>query len=162
HTDYARNTTGTWKLNYVAQTLITDCAGTTLAGTQTLYDGSATIGAIALDGACLPTKTLALAAVSGPTLTWAQTGRTDHDEYAYLIRSDGANTVTSKKLGPNGNQIVSYTLYDGRFRPRQTQTPAFGGGRMITDTAYNQRGDAVTTSVFYNSGDPSDALVAFN
>jgi RHS repeat-associated protein len=82
-------------------------------------------------------------------------------EYTYIIRSDGANTVTSKRLGPNGNQIVSYTLYDGRFRPRQIQTPAFGGGRMITDTGYNQRGDTVKTSTLYNNAAPSDSLVGF-
>jgi len=85
-------------------------------------------------------------------------------EYGYTLRASGANAVTTKSLGPNGNQITSYQLYDGRLRPRQTQTPApqANGGRMITDTGYDARGLAVKTSVLWNTtSGPTDTLVAF-
>src|SRR6266545_2919109 len=85
-------------------------------------------------------------------------------EYGYTLRASGANAVTTKKLGPNGNQITSITLFDGRLRPRQTQTPApqANGGRMVTDTGYDARGLTVKASVFWNTtSGPTDTLVGF-
>ncbi len=84
--------------------------------------------------------------------------------YGYTLRASGANAVTTKRLGPNGNQITSITLYDGRLRPRQAQTPApqANGGRMITDTGYDARGLAVKASVLWNTtSGPTDTLVGF-
>jgi RHS repeat-associated protein len=85
-------------------------------------------------------------------------------EYTYTLRNNGPNTVSTKKLGPNGNQIESFELYDGHFRPRQTQAPAAqaNGGRMITDIVYDTRGLAAKTSTFWNNTAPSgSALYTF-
>src|SRR5262249_38525185 len=98
-------------------------------------------------------------------------------EYTYTLRGTAGPTDitpkplqpnshqhTSNQLGPEGNQIASSELYDGRLRLRQTQTPApqANGGRNIVDTAYDGRGLAVKTSTFWNSLAPADALAAFN
>jgi RHS repeat-associated protein len=84
-------------------------------------------------------------------------------EHAYLLRTTGANAVTTKRLGPNGNQIVSHDLYDGQFRLRQHQEPAAQavGGRMIIDTGYDQRGLAVKVSTLHNGSPPDTTLVGF-
>jgi RHS repeat-associated protein len=92
------------------------------------------------------------------------TTATPDQEYGYTLRATGANAITTKRLGPNGNQITSYALYDGRLRPRQAQTPApqANGGRIITDTGYDARGLTVKASVFWNNtSGPTDTLVAF-
>jgi RHS repeat-associated protein len=256
HTDYARNT-GAYLIDFPSQVVTTDCTpnpGPTnhVAGSQTLYDGTATVGAAPTQG--LPTKTLALASFNGTTPVWKQTGRTGYDangratsgfdaldrqtttaytpatggpvtqtvstnpvgwsttttvdpgtgkptsvvdangkrtdalydplgellkvwlpgrdrntqtpslEYAYTLRANGANAVLTKKLGPGGNQIASYQLYDGRMRLRQTQTPTpqANGGRMIADVGYDSRGLKAKDSVFWNgSSAPTDVLAAF-
>ncbi|NUS72391.1 MAG: RHS repeat-associated core domain-containing protein [Corynebacteriales bacterium] len=82
-------------------------------------------------------------------------------EFAYLIRTDGAVAITSKRLNSTGAQISSYQLMDGRLRPRQTQTPAPDGGRIITDTYYDRRGLAwKTNDAWYNDQNPGVDLVA--
>ncbi|GAA2351883.1 RHS repeat-associated core domain-containing protein [Dactylosporangium salmoneum] len=85
-------------------------------------------------------------------------------EYTYTLRSTGGpNTVVTKTLGPNGNQIVSYQLYDGLMRLRQTQAPGpqANGGRIITDTAYDSRNLVTKTSTFWNSAAPTDSVAGF-
>ena len=92
------------------------------------------------------------------------TSQTPNLEYVYTLRNNGANAVTTKKLGPTGGQITSYTLYDGLFRSRQTQSPApvANGGRVVVDTPYDSRSLAVKTSTFWNSASaPTDALVTY-
>ncbi|GAA3233025.1 RHS repeat-associated core domain-containing protein [Dactylosporangium siamense] len=85
-------------------------------------------------------------------------------EYGYTLRNTAANAVSTKKLGPNGNVVTSYELYDGRLRLRQTQAPApqAVGGRAITDTTYDARGLTAKTSSFWNNAAPADTIAAFN
>ncbi|WP_204014236.1 RHS repeat domain-containing protein [Virgisporangium aurantiacum] len=90
-------------------------------------------------------------------------------EYVYAPSSTAASSVTTKRLGPTGNIITSYELFDGRARPRQTQQPAplqegpnpGPPGRIISDTAYDDYGKPVKTSTFHATGDPGTALVGF-
>jgi RHS repeat-associated protein len=254
-TSYVTPDTGKWLIAYPSQSLTTDCATTPsgnnyLAGGQTFYDGSTTVGATPTAG--LPTKSTTLASASGTTLTWQQAGRVGYDTYGrvtdswdaadrrtstaytpatggpvtqatvtnalghvvtttldpgrglpltitdpngrtttiaydplgrltkvwqpgratsgtpdveYLPSLGGAagNVVTTKTLGPNGNQIVSHELFDGRLRPKQTQHPApvANGGRIITDIGYDTRGLGVKQSRFWTTGAPSTTLVSF-
>ncbi|GAA2362572.1 RHS repeat-associated core domain-containing protein [Dactylosporangium salmoneum] len=249
-----------WMINYVVQQVSTTCAATPtaadyLAGRQTFYDSTTTVGATPTKGLTTMTKTLS--AVNGSALTWAQASRAGYDsygrltdgydqldkhsttvyspasgsavtsitdtnplghvtvttlnplralpvtvvdansktttveydqlgrltkvfrphaaanspatslpdlEYTYTLRSTGgANVVATKKLGPNGNQIVSYQLYDGLMRLRQTQAPGpqANGGRVITDTAYDGRNLVAKASTFWNSAAPSDSVAGF-
>nr|WP_157529131.1 RHS repeat-associated core domain-containing protein [Kibdelosporangium sp. MJ126-NF4] len=73
--------------------------------------------------------------------------------FDYQIRNDAANAVSTTRLGPNGTEITNITLYDGLLRPRQTQTPAFGGGRLIVDTRYDSQGRQwKATQPYFNDG----------
>lgn len=83
-------------------------------------------------------------------------------EYAYSISKTSPSWVSSKVLGPNGNQIASYDIFDGLLRPRQTQATAPDGNRVITDTTYDHRGQPGKTSSFYNDASgPTSTLVTF-
>ncbi|WP_405061796.1 hypothetical protein OG474_09145 [Kribbella sp. NBC_01505] len=64
-------------------------------------------------------------------------------EYEYLLRDNGASVVTTKTRLDDGAIDLKYELYDGLQRIRQTQTPASGGGWLITDHRYDSRGHVV-------------------
>ncbi|MGW5188336.1 RHS repeat-associated core domain-containing protein [Kribbella sp. NPDC004138] len=84
-------------------------------------------------------------------------GRTPSDgapnlRYGYEVtRTSGANWVRTERLVANGNTTVSYELFDGLLRPRQTQAPSpvAAGGRVLTTTTYDSRGLAVRTDEPY-------------
>ncbi|MFC0531690.1 RHS repeat domain-containing protein [Phytohabitans kaempferiae] len=90
------------------------------------------------------------------------TSQTPNAEYSYLVRTDGPNVVISRALQPNGDYETAYELFDGLMRPRQTQEPAPGGGRVITDTIYDSRGLKVKENgPYYNSAPPgTDVVIA--
>jgi RHS repeat-associated protein len=74
-------------------------------------------------------------------------------EYTYLVRRDEPSVVTTEKLGPNGIRTSSNVFFDGWLRPRQTQDPAVGGGRLLVDTRYDSQGRAYkTTQPYFNTG----------
>ncbi|MFC4009048.1 RHS repeat domain-containing protein [Nonomuraea purpurea] len=88
-------------------------------------------------------------------------GQSPSTEYAYVVRPDGPNAVTTKTLAADGTYITSHELYDGLMRERQTQEPATGGGRVLTDTFRNSLGEiAKTNTGYYSTGDPSSELLA--
>jgi RHS repeat-associated protein len=83
--------------------------------------------------------------------------------YEYTVSKTAPSWVETKILGPNGNQIVSYDIFDGLLRPRQAQATAPDGNRVITDTAYNHRGQPGKVSTFYNdTSGPTSTLVTFS
>ncbi|HEX6683587.1 MAG TPA: RHS repeat-associated core domain-containing protein [Candidatus Limnocylindrales bacterium] len=98
-------------------------------------------------------------------------------KYSYLVRTDGAVAVTTESLNAVGGYRVSYQLYDSLMRERQTQTPAYGGGRIITEAGYDSVGrvwktnnqyvadGAAGTTVFTPQGDqviPSQQVILFD
>ena len=88
-----------------------------------------------------------------------QPGRTKSQNpdtrYSYTMRTNGANAVMIETLQPDGSYETEYELYDGMMRPRQTQEPAVGGGRIVTDTTYDSRGLEVKHSgPFHNDAPP--------
>ncbi|MGC4897576.1 RHS repeat-associated core domain-containing protein [Micromonospora sp. DT31] len=90
------------------------------------------------------------------------TSQTPNTEYAYSVTKTAPTTVQTKTLGPNGNQISSYEIYDGHLRLRQTQTTAPDGKRVISDTRYDTRGLEAAESAFYNNASgPAGTLYAF-
>ncbi|WFE27296.1 RHS repeat-associated core domain-containing protein [Solwaraspora sp. WMMD791] len=99
------------------------------------------------------------------TKVWAPgraTSATPDQEYAYTITKSAPSHIRSRVLGPNGNQIDSYEIYDGLLRPRQTQVTAPDGKRTISDTQYDVRGLEAKTSTFYNNASgPTGTLVTF-
>nr|WP_240742104.1 RHS repeat-associated core domain-containing protein [Micromonospora zingiberis] len=72
-------------------------------------------------------------------------------KFSYLLRSSGGPAaVTTESLLVTGSAYrKSVDLFDGFLRARQTQTQATGGGRLLTDTFHNARGEVEWTSAPY-------------
>lgn len=101
----------------------------------------------------------ALGRLTSVTKPGNSTGTPD-TEYTYSITKSAPSWTRTRELGPNGNQISSYEIYDGLMRTRQVQSTAPDGKRVITDTAYDGRGLAAKNSTYYNaSSGPSSTLV---
>ncbi|MFI5889635.1 RHS repeat-associated core domain-containing protein [Actinoplanes sp. NPDC051513] len=82
--------------------------------------------------------------------------------YTYNTGADRTNSVLTEALHANDNYVGTYVIYDGFMRPRQTQAPAWGGGRVLTDTVYDSRGLAVkSNNPYYVEGAPSGTLQGF-
>lgn len=80
-------------------------------------------------------------------------------EFTYSITEDKPVVVTTRTLNDSSGQLASFTFYDGFQRPRQTQRPGPGGGRLITDTFYDERGlVAKSFAPYYAQGAPSTSL----
>ncbi|WP_433041771.1 polymorphic toxin-type HINT domain-containing protein [Dactylosporangium sp. CS-033363] len=81
-------------------------------------------------------------------------------EFGYTVEADKPIVTSTKALGPNGAYVTTYDIFDGLQRPRQTQVPAPGGGRIVTDTVYDNRGFVVKQhGAFYNDGAPGPELL---
>ncbi len=98
------------------------------------------------------------------TKTWApgrDRSQSPTTEHSYLIRTDGANVVTNRTLQPDGGYVTDYDLFDGQMRERQSQEPAPGGGRVVTDTIHDGRGLVVKDNgPYYNDAPPgTDVLI---
>ncbi|MDT7727510.1 MAG: hypothetical protein QOI21_4086 [Actinomycetota bacterium] len=81
--------------------------------------------------------------------------------FEYAESRTAPTYVLTKTLQDNDLYTGSYAIYDGLGRSRQTQVPAQGGGRIITDTQYDTRGLQFKTSGGYFNADsgPSGVLV---
>ncbi|MGW6506541.1 RHS repeat-associated core domain-containing protein [Streptomyces niveus] len=81
--------------------------------------------------------------------------------YGYSVTKDNkaawVRTGTLKADGKTYN--TAYQLYDAQLRPRQTQAPSPSGGRIISETLYDDRGLAyVTNEDVHDNADPSSQL----
>ncbi|OKJ02807.1 hypothetical protein AMK18_11460 [Streptomyces sp. CB01249] len=81
-------------------------------------------------------------------------------KYDYGIRKTGPNYLHTQKIEKDGASYGhEYTLYDGLLRPRQVQTEAQGGGRLLADTYYDGSGRVVKTNdTYYAAGAPAATL----
>ncbi|WP_018349903.1 polymorphic toxin-type HINT domain-containing protein [Longispora albida] len=77
-----------------------------------------------------------------------------------LQRTGGPSYSRTEKLNAAGNGYIdSYAIYDGLLRARQTQTAGVGGGRILTDTHYDGRGQTkYSNQPYYNNSAPSGSL----
>ena len=73
--------------------------------------------------------------------------RTDHPDqpltkftYYYSPSRDTYPYIKTEALNNGGGTTVSFAIYDGMLRPRQTQKQAIGGGRVVSDTIYDAYG----------------------
>ncbi|MEU6848593.1 polymorphic toxin-type HINT domain-containing protein [Actinacidiphila alni] len=81
-------------------------------------------------------------------------------QFVYTITDTTPLSVATKTLKSDAGQQTSYTLYDGFLQPRQTQSPGPNGGRLVTDTFYDERGQAVLAfAPYYNTSAPSGDLL---
>jgi len=87
------------------------------------------------------------------------TNATGNQRITYTIRSNAPSVVSTSKVGPTGKYTTSNLLYDGMYRPRQVQSPAPGGGRLLTDTRYDSQGRVhKSTQPYYNDAAVDDQL----
>ena len=61
-------------------------------------------------------------------------------KFTYLVQTGAPNVVTTETIRDDGTYNSDYTFFDGQLRQRQTQSPATGGGRIVTDQFYDSRG----------------------
>ncbi|WP_405807147.1 polymorphic toxin-type HINT domain-containing protein [Streptomyces sp. NBC_00210] len=76
--------------------------------------------------------------------------------FEYQTEASKAPAVTTRTLRDNGTYEDSVAIYDGLLRPRQTQTEALGGGRIVTDTLYSANGTVRQTNNGYYAKDEPD------
>ncbi|WP_236242795.1 polymorphic toxin-type HINT domain-containing protein [Streptomyces sp. CC228A] len=82
-------------------------------------------------------------------------------KFEYQIEDNEVPSVRTLVLRDNGTYSDTVEIYDGLMRPRQTQTEALGGGRIITETLYNANGTAQETrNAYLADGEPETQLFA--
>ncbi|MFI9033659.1 polymorphic toxin-type HINT domain-containing protein [Streptomyces sp. NPDC053726] len=81
--------------------------------------------------------------------------------FGYQVRTDGPIVVTSTALNHNAEYQTAYQFYDGLLRERQSQAAAPDDkGRLVTETAYDSRGQAWRNSgTYYADGSAEPVLV---
>ncbi|THA33092.1 hypothetical protein E6W17_32055 [Streptomyces sp. A1547] len=82
--------------------------------------------------------------------------------YAYGVEQDKASWVRTDTLKADGTTYnSSYEIYDSAFRPRQQQVPSPAGGRLISETLYDDRGLAYkSNSQIHDTTAPTSALAS--
>ncbi|WP_177246617.1 RHS repeat-associated core domain-containing protein [Actinacidiphila alni] len=81
--------------------------------------------------------------------------------YTYALSNSAASYVRTGKVRNDGTSYdYTYAIYDSMLRPRQSQTPAPGGGRVISETKYDSRGLAVETDADYTDGSTASGTLA--
>ena len=68
-----------------------------------------------------------------------------HYTYVYSPDASSYPYIETEALNAAGGTVASYQIFDGMLRPRQEQKPAIGGGRVVSDTFYDQQGRASLT-----------------
>ncbi|WP_213457155.1 polymorphic toxin-type HINT domain-containing protein [Rhizomonospora bruguierae] len=81
-------------------------------------------------------------------------------EYSYVYPAgSGYPYIRTRQLNAAGGYLTSYQIFDGFLRPRQTQGSAVGGGRVVTDTIYDNVGRAAAQyAAHVEPGDPVGEL----
>ncbi|MFD5429317.1 RHS repeat domain-containing protein [Streptomyces sp. NPDC127084] len=81
--------------------------------------------------------------------------------FAYTVRNDGPNVVTTSTLDHNSVYQTTHAFYDGQLRVRQSQSPSpDGAGRLVNETFYDTRGLAWRTSgTYFATGKAEPVLV---
>ena len=87
-------------------------------------------------------------------------GQSANIRYAYQVRNNAPSVISESRLTDTGGYVGKHTLFDGFLRERQKQEPSPAGGRIISDTLYDSRGNvAKTNSPYWNDQPPATSLV---
>ncbi|MFE9641031.1 RHS repeat domain-containing protein [Nocardiopsis alba] len=79
--------------------------------------------------------------------------------FEYHLSKDEPTVVTTHTLNAKDRYTTSHQILDGLLRERQSQAPAPGGGRVLTDTFYDSRGNAIISrEPYFNEDDPGGEL----
>ncbi|WP_026123046.1 RHS repeat-associated core domain-containing protein [Nocardiopsis halotolerans] len=82
-------------------------------------------------------------------------------KFEYHVRQDAPTSIVTHTLRGRDEYTTTYEIYDAFLRLRQTQvpSPAEEGGRLITDTFHDTRGQVVKErEAYYNAEEPNDTL----
>ncbi|MGW3644952.1 ricin-type beta-trefoil lectin domain protein [Streptomyces sp. NPDC000878] len=97
-------------------------------------------------------------ATDDPTARY--TYNTVENEPVSVVTESLERNPTSAADGTKAVYTASTAIYDGLGRERQSQTPAVGGGKLVTDTFHNSSGQvSKTNNAYYMAGEPSTKLV---
>ncbi|WP_380619996.1 RHS repeat-associated core domain-containing protein [Salininema proteolyticum] len=82
-------------------------------------------------------------------------------KFEYILSDTEPNATIAHGINANGTYTSTVELFDGLLRSRQTQLPAPGGGRILSDTFYNTLGQVHREySAYYNEAEPSQTFFA--
>lgn len=84
-------------------------------------------------------------------------------KYTYNVSATAPSSVRTDALNATANgYISSFTIYDSLLRPTQTQTPAANGGRILSQSKYNSRGQVVIENhdMWDDDSEPTGTFVA--
>ncbi|WP_433547833.1 polymorphic toxin-type HINT domain-containing protein [Streptomyces sp. CA-294286] len=88
-------------------------------------------------------------------------GQSPTAEYAYSISPTAPATETTRTLREDGSYETAVEIMDGLLRPRQSQDPGIGGGRIITDTIHDTHGRVVkANNNYFTTGAPGSQLLS--
>ncbi|MFC0599262.1 RHS repeat domain-containing protein [Streptomyces palmae] len=88
-----------------------------------------------------------------------KTGQTPSYDFDYFVEDGKPVAIRTLTLNNEGGQVPAYALYDGLLRARQTQDIGPDGGRLLTDTFYDERGQVTRTfETYYAEGNPNREL----
>ncbi|WP_052852654.1 polymorphic toxin-type HINT domain-containing protein [Streptomyces avicenniae] len=133
---------------------------TTTQITRTQYDTVRGVARRIIDTRGLATHLTfdALGRLSRVRLPGTSTEGTADYAYTYRVAENKITAIGTTTLLGIGTK-TDWTLYDGLLRPRQTQSVGPDGGRLLTDTRYDNRGQSAHTyAAYYTTGGPQPEL----
>jgi RHS repeat-associated protein len=167
-TDAAGNTTTTAYSADVTHGLATEVAVTNPLGHRSVthLDPARSLALIEIDPNGKKTE-LVYDPLGRLTQVWLpdrdRTRATPSLEFSYHLTKSQATYIATSTLNSQGDYNTTYEIYDGMLRLRQTQTPASGGGRLISDVLHDHRGLQVQTRTAYpTEGEPGGTVVLVN
>ncbi|MFE0422020.1 RHS repeat domain-containing protein [Streptomyces sp. NPDC058953] len=72
-------------------------------------------------------------------------GQSASTSFAYTVKRGAAPSVATSTIKSSTTVTTSYEIFDSLLRPLQKQVPTPLGGRLLTDTRYDSRGQAYET-----------------
>ena len=79
--------------------------------------------------------------------------------FEYHISNEKPSAVVTHTRRDDGTYVSGFEIYDGLLRERQSQSPAPGGGRVISETFRDSRGlEVKSRHAYYNEEEPTGSL----
>jgi RHS repeat-associated protein len=86
-------------------------------------------------------------------------GQSPNTVYTYQLSNHGPSVVTTQSLTDDNTYTTAEVLYDALLRTRQAQKDAEGGGRIVSDTVYDNHGWTVKNNHdYYVTGAPATSV----
>jgi RHS repeat-associated protein len=173
--DYGRARTVKDAANNTTSTVYTDTAlrniGNTVTNTfghavTTVYDPARHLATTVTD-ANNKTTTQRFDALGRVTETWmpfqnpSGVGSLPYQRYTYAVSDTAPIAVTTEQLEEDlATYTKSVAIFDGLVRTRQTQATGPDGGRLVTDTIYDELGrSAQVNNIYFAAGAPTGTLL---